>query len=284
MSDDATPRLSLPYLAAAQAQKHVTLNQSLGLLDGLVQTAVESRSTASEPTSPVDGVIYILPASATGTDWAGAAANAVMRFEAGAWASLPLRSGWIVYVKDEAVVLVCDGAAWLDLGLVLRSLANLERLGVGTTADASNPFSVKADAVLFDHDAAGGMQVKIDKAANTDSASILFQTAYSGRAELGLCGDDAFHLRVSTDGATFVDALIVQPTSGNVGLGVSTPAARLQVDGAVAVKSSLLADLPAASAEGAGAIRFVSNESGGATLVFSDGTEWRRTADRAVAS
>ena len=58
--------------------------------------------------------------------------------------------------------------AWLDLGLALRSLANLERLGVGTTADSYNPFSVKADAVLFDHATAGGMQVKIDKAGERE--------------------------------------------------------------------------------------------------------------------
>ena len=284
MSDDATPRLALPYLAAAQAQKHVTLNQSLGLLDGLVQTAMESRATAVEPTTPVDGAIYILPAGAAGADWTGIAANAVVRFEAGAWTSLPLRPGWLAYVKDEGVALVCDGAVWLDLGLALRSLANLDRLGVGTAADASNPLSVKADAVLFDHASAGSVQVKIDKAASGANASILFQTAYSGRAEIGLCGDDAFHLRVSTDGATFTDALNVQPSSGHVGLGLSTPTTRLQVDGAIGVKASLLAALPAASAEGAGAIRFVTNESGGATLVFSDGTDWRRTSDRAVAS
>ena len=284
MSDDATPRLALPYLAAAQAQKHVTLNQSLGLLDGLVQTAVESRTTAAEPASPVDGAIYILPSSATGTDWAGAPVGGVFRFEAGAWASLPLRPGWLVYVKDEGVALVCDGSTWLDLGLALRSLANLQRLGVGTTADAFNPLSVKADAVLFDHATTGGMQVKIDKAASANSASVLFQTAYSGRAEVGLCGDDAFHVRVSPDGSTFTDALVVQPSSGNIGVGVSSPAARLQVDGAVTVKSTVLAALPSASSEGAGSIRFVSDESGGATLVFSDGTSWRRTADRAVAS
>ncbi|SEG27936.1 hypothetical protein SAMN05421751_12317 [Jhaorihella thermophila] len=31
-----TPNLALPYIAAAQAQKHVTHNAALDLLDGLV--------------------------------------------------------------------------------------------------------------------------------------------------------------------------------------------------------------------------------------------------------
>ncbi len=284
MSDDATPRLALPFLAAAQAQKHVTLNQSLGLLDGLVQTAVESRTTASEPTSPADGALYILPGSATGAQWAGAPTGTVMQFEVGAWSRLSLRPGWIAWVKDEGALVVCDGAVWTDLGLALRSLANLDRLGVGTTADAGNPFSVKAASVLFDHAGSGGVQVKLDKASAGDNGSILFQTGYSGRAEIGLCGDDAFHLRVSPDGTSFTDALIAQPSTGHIGIGVSSPTSRLQVDGAVGVKASVLADLPSAASEGAGAIRFVTDEAGGATLVFSDGTDWRRTADRSVAS
>lgn len=35
-----TQRLQLPYIAASQAQKHVTHNEALVLLDALVQLAV----------------------------------------------------------------------------------------------------------------------------------------------------------------------------------------------------------------------------------------------------
>ena len=49
MSDDQTARLGLPYLAAGQMQKHVTLNEALTRLDVLAQTAVISRSRASSP-------------------------------------------------------------------------------------------------------------------------------------------------------------------------------------------------------------------------------------------
>ena len=41
---DFTPNLLLPYLAAAQAQKHVTLNEALRLLDALVQLVIQSRA------------------------------------------------------------------------------------------------------------------------------------------------------------------------------------------------------------------------------------------------
>ena len=55
MSDDFSARLALPYLAAGQMQKHVTLNTALTRLDALVQTAVVSRTTQVQPAQPNDG-------------------------------------------------------------------------------------------------------------------------------------------------------------------------------------------------------------------------------------
>ena len=75
MSDDASPRLGLPYLAAGQLQKHVTLNEALARLDALTQTAVVSCTTAAQPASPAEGALYILPPGATGADWAGCPAG-----------------------------------------------------------------------------------------------------------------------------------------------------------------------------------------------------------------
>jgi hypothetical protein len=69
-----------------------------------------------------------------------------------------------------------------------------------------------------------------------------------------------------------------------VGLGIAAPTARLDVDGAVKVKSYTVAGAPGAAAQGAGATIFVSNEAGGAVLAFSDGTSWRRVTDRIVIS
>jgi len=48
-------------------------------------------------------------------------------------------------------------------------------------------------------------------------------------------------------------------------------------------KSYTVATVPAAATYPRGII-YVSNETGGATLAFSDGTNWRRVQDRAVVS
>ena len=76
---------------------------------------------------------------------------------------------------------------------------------------------------------------------------------------------------------------MVLTRAGNLGLGVSAPAVKLDVDGAIKVKTYTVATAPSA-AVAAGQIIYVSDESSGATLAFSDGTDWRRASDRAVIS
>lgn len=277
MSDDASPRLGLPYLAAAQAQKHVTMNEALGLLDGFVAAAAESRAVTAEPASPADGALYILPASATGADWAGQPAGALMRFEAGAWAVQPSPVGLLVLVKDEGRLLLRTSAGFADTASLIKSLANLTALGVGATADAYNPLIVAGPGALFTNSGAG-IQLKLNKATAGDTASFLFQTAYSGRAEVGLTGDDRLHVKVSADGSTFAEAFSIE-SDGRVGFG-TVPTARLQVEGAIRVKSYSKAALPSASGQGSGSMIHVYDDTAGSTLAFSDGGSWRRVHDR----
>jgi Protein of unknown function (DUF2793) len=46
---DATSNLHLPFIVAAQAQKHVTHNEALRALDAVVQLAVLDRDLAAPP-------------------------------------------------------------------------------------------------------------------------------------------------------------------------------------------------------------------------------------------
>ena len=49
---DTTIHLGLPYLLAAQAQKHVTHNEALRLLDAMVQLSVLDRTRTAPPGQP----------------------------------------------------------------------------------------------------------------------------------------------------------------------------------------------------------------------------------------
>ncbi len=122
MSDAATPRLSLPYVAAGQAQKHVTVNEGLARLDGLVQPCVVSRTVAAQPSAPADGALWIRPAAATGVDWAAAPAHSLMRFEAGAWEAIAPSAGFTAWIADEGHAVVFTGSAWVALSSTFSSL------------------------------------------------------------------------------------------------------------------------------------------------------------------
>ena len=279
MSDDASPRLGLPYVAAGQAQKHVTVNEGLALLDALVACAVQSRTQTLQAGAPQDGMAWILPSGATGDDWGLRPAGTLARYEANGWTAPPTPAGQIVYVKDEDRLLVRTAAgAWRRLADDVTSLAGASGVGIGATPDAANPLVVRGPGALFTA-ADAGFQVRINKAAAGQTGSLLFQDAYGGRAEIGLCGDDRLHVKVSADGATWTEAMVVDG-AGRVGLGVAAPSSRLQVDGAVRVKSYARTALPSAAGEGAGALIHVPDEAGGATLAFSDGAVWRRVHDR----
>ncbi|CAN2534056.1 hypothetical+protein [Methylocapsa aurea] len=213
-----TIHLALPCIDAAQAQKHVTHNEALQLLDAMTQLAVIERR-ASPPAAAVDGDRYLVVATATGA-FAGKEQTIALRL-AGAWVFLAPNAGWLAYVAAEQATLLHDGSAWVDAGLGLRELQSLSLLGLGTTADATNPLSVKANAALFAartvaEGGIGDLRVTLEKAAVGNTVSHLYQSNWSGRAEAGLIGNDDFHVKVSADGTIWRESLIVDRATGMV--------------------------------------------------------------------
>ncbi len=212
---DATTNLLLPYLLASQAQKHVTLNESLRLLDGLVQMAVIDRDLTAPPVSPANGDRYIVGSGAT-EDWAGWDLSVVLYVD-GVWTRLAPRSGWRTWIEDENLLLVWDGAAWVSI--LPTALQTLSLLGIGTEADSSNPFSAKLNAALWTAKTAseggtGDLTYTMNKEAAGDDLGLTLQTGYVTKALLGLFGSDDFRLAVSDDGSTFFDALTVDRLTG----------------------------------------------------------------------
>ncbi|MPT23459.1 MAG: DUF2793 domain-containing protein, partial [Starkeya sp.] len=63
---ETTPLLALPLLAAAQAQKHVTHNEALMLLDAATQLAVLDRTRTAPPASPLPGDRHLVAPGASG--------------------------------------------------------------------------------------------------------------------------------------------------------------------------------------------------------------------------
>ncbi len=215
MPDISNPstHLSLPYIQPAQAQKHVTHNEALRRLDALVQLSVLSASVTAPPASHAPDARYILPAGTSG-GWAGQPEGTLAVHEDVAWAFYTPQPGWRAWVEDSAALMVFDGSTW-GRATGTPDYQNLPQIGVQTSADAVNRLAVASEATLLTH-AGAGHQLKINKSTTTDTASLLFQTGWSGRAEMGTTGADDFEIKVSADGSTFHSALVADATTGRV--------------------------------------------------------------------
>jgi len=205
---DQTPILALPVLVPNQAQPYVTHNEALRRLDILVQMSILEFDAETPPALPEEGDLYALGA-APGAGWAGQAHKLAAWID-GAWLFVAPQEGWRAWDGDMGVLRVWDGAGWVRPP---ADLDNVAGLGIGTAADPVNRLAVKSDAVLFSHDGAGH-QLKINKAADSDTASLLFQSGWTGHAEIGLAGDTDLVLKVSADGSAWTEALRFDAASG----------------------------------------------------------------------
>lgn len=205
---DTTANLDLPRILPAQAQKHVTHNEALQLLDAVVQLVVQGFDADTPPATPGEGEVWALGAVPTGA-WEGQAGRLAVRAGTG-WLFATPRPGWRAWGRAEADLRIWDGAGWGSL------FAGRAGLGINTGFDAANRLSVAAPATLLSHEGAGH-QLKINKAGAAETAALLFQSGWSGRAEMGLAGNDDFSVKVSADGSSWIAALTLNRTNGHLG-------------------------------------------------------------------
>jgi hypothetical protein len=114
-----TARHLIPLLASGQAQKEVTHNEALQMIDRRLQLAVISRSVSAPPSPAVSGATYIVPAEATG-GWSGQAER-IASYDGFGWTFDAPQPGWLAWIVDEAVMSIFDGG-WSDGGWPATSL------------------------------------------------------------------------------------------------------------------------------------------------------------------
>lgn len=105
-----TPHFNLDYLMPEQAQKHVTLNDGLRRLDGLVQLSVISRALSAPPDGPINGARYLIGDAPSGA-WAERAGMLAL-YEDTAWHFFSPRAGWRIWDEQGGALLVFDGLSW----------------------------------------------------------------------------------------------------------------------------------------------------------------------------
>nr|WP_247750325.1 DUF2793 domain-containing protein [Rhizobium sp. 16-449-1b] len=195
----------MPYILPSQAQKHVPHNEALQRLDAVVQLTIIAERQAP-PETPGEGDRYLVAADLEGA-WLGRQ-GLISVWQDGAWAYLSPNPGWRAFFLDTHQLRAFDGTKWNVISLDADGA--LPMIGINATADEINRLAVVSEASLFSH-AGQGHQLKINKADPSQTGTLLFQTNWSGRAEMGLAGSDAFSIKVSGDGNDWSTALVVAP-------------------------------------------------------------------------
>jgi hypothetical protein len=147
------PRLGLPLLQAAQAQKHVTVNEALVLLDGLTQLSFISVTIQTPPALASDGDCYALPIGSV-NDWQGRDSDIAI-YSNGGWIFATPQTGWKAWDQEITAQVVFDGSNWVA-GVVAMSqngaafafsVVEIEHtIGVGATSIV--PLALPASTVV----------------------------------------------------------------------------------------------------------------------------------------
>jgi hypothetical protein len=205
-----TSNLVLPYLAAGQAQKHVTLNESLRKLDAIIQLAVASATTTAEPPSPADGAVWILPAGKTGTRWSSFTAGRLAHYRDGAWVEIVPRQGWLAFVKDSGRLLGFNGAAWSPF---VASLTEANTFPAPQIFASPHNAALKLDIIEQELTLSGA---SVTSSIAIPNGSICF--GVSERVTEAITGASSFKVGISGETAKFGDLLGLSLGSTNFGI------------------------------------------------------------------
>lgn len=170
-----TPRFALPLLEAAQAQKHVTVNEALARADALAAGRVESLGTATPPASPAEGAVHGVGAGATGA-WSGRDGRLAL-FRNGGWDFADPFPGQRVWDAATGTGWLFDGTGWVE----------------GALAGAPGGAATQARVVEIDHTVAPG-PTSATAAIIPDKAIVLGVT---GRVTGAIGGAAAWSLGVA---------------------------------------------------------------------------------------
>ena len=206
---ETTPNLLMPFIQAAQAQKHITHNDALRLLDGLTQISVLDRNLATPPGIPSEGARYIVAGGATGL-WAGWDGD-VAFYACAAWLRLPARTGWVVWVQDEARVVVRIGSVWTPLDDAMGLLSQAASVNVAKGAMGSTTGMAVLEQTL-----SGLSGASVTSSIRIPDRSIVL--GVSTRVVTAITEAASFDCGVAGETSKFGSALSIAAGSTNIGV------------------------------------------------------------------
>lgn len=111
-----TYNFKMPLLDAAQAQKHVTVNEAIARADAVAQLRLMARNVTTPPVA-INGAAYGVGAAAT-ADWVGQDGNIAIQANGG-WVFLTPKTGWRGWDETTGESLTHDGSDWQPDAIVV---------------------------------------------------------------------------------------------------------------------------------------------------------------------
>lgn len=108
---DTTSRLKLPTIRAGQAQKELSHNEALALIDLLVHPAVAGFAVNAPPATVAAGDTWVVGTAPTGA-WAGRA-NQLAGWTEGGWRFVMPIEGMMVWLLQSTVTARFSGGSWV---------------------------------------------------------------------------------------------------------------------------------------------------------------------------
>lgn len=174
-----TPILVLPELASAQAIPEAIVNENTRWLEFFAAGArVLDRDEDTPPGSPADGDAYLVATGASGV-WSGHDDEIALRIST-AWAFKEAVAGMVLYVDDEDIGIIYDGAAWSEVGGAGAAL-EIEEEGVSVDA-ATLKINFTGASVTATQTAPGEIEVAIADGASAFTDLTDVPASYTGQA------------------------------------------------------------------------------------------------------
>lgn len=218
-----TPRLKLPLLDAAQAQKHVTLNEAITRTDALASARVESRALTVAPAGAVDGEAYIVGSGSTG-EWAGRDGDLTLYLNGG-WDFVTPWSGLTVWVEAERTHVTFDDGQWVagrtggaaGGAVTLTKIAEIDH-DLGTGSSSTTPTVIPDKAIVLGvtarviEEVTGASAWSLGVPGSTDRYGTSYGTALNSFAQ-GVTGQPQAYfgdtaLEITAEGGTFTGGRI----------------------------------------------------------------------------
>ena len=240
--------LDLPFIAPAQAQKHIIVNSAFQKLDIAVNIIVRDVNMTTPPTDALEGERFALSDEPVGS-WADHDGE-IAAWQNGIWVYYAAPIGTLIWNKEDQAIYVKQAESW-QKATPEPSYQNLDLLGVGAAADSTNRLTVSSSASLFNHDGADH-QMKLNRQGAADTASLTFQTDFTGNAEIGLAGNEALSFKMRQTDGSWQETLRSEPGQP----GIFTPLLR---SGVVTIAENEVAEIPTPRLGGLMAIMITSD-------------------------